>query len=94
MWLDLRKLLANSSSAYAGFEGVKPVPWHQVVAMVSIYTSSSGDYVIPRTLLNFGERAFNLCAPFVGNNLTCALEAAQGAAALTCPLETFLFKAA
>ena len=33
------------------------------------YTSSSSDYVIPRTRLKFGDRALALFAPLVWNNL-------------------------
>jgi len=45
-----------------------------VPSLFRLRTSSSGDYVIPRTSLRLGERAFTVSAPVAWINLPCEQE--------------------
>jgi hypothetical protein len=57
-------------------------------------TSSSGDYVVPRTRLKFGERAFAVSAPLIWNNLPRELKTTKCTATFKRLLKTFLFESA
>jgi len=55
-------------------------------------TSSSGDYVIPRTRLKLGERAFAVSAPLAWNNLPRELKKTKRTTTFKRLLKTFLFE--
>ena len=57
-------------------------------------TSSSGNYVIPRTRLKLGERAFAVSAPLAWNNLPHDLKITKCTVTFKRLLKTFLFKSA
>jgi len=57
-------------------------------------TSASGDYVIPRTRLKLGERAFAVSALLAWNNLPCELKKTKCITTLKRLLKTFLFESA
>jgi len=57
-------------------------------------TSSSGDYVIPRTRLKLGERAFAVSAPLAWNKLPHELKKTKCTATFKRLLKKFLFESA
>ena len=65
-----------------------------VPSLTRLRTSSSGDYVVPRTRLKFGERAFAVAAPRIWNKLLCELKASKCIVTFKRSLETFLLNSA
>jgi len=65
-----------------------------VPSLARLRALSSGDYVVPRTKLKFGERAFAVGAPQIWNKLPCELKATKFTATLKRSLKTFLFNSA
>jgi len=59
-----------------------------------LWTSSSGDYVIPRTRLELGERAFAVTAPLAWNKLPRELKKTKCTTTFKRLLKTFLFETA
>jgi len=57
-------------------------------------TSSSGDYVIPRTRLKLGEGAFTVSAPLAWNNLPHELKKTKCTTTFKRLHKTFLFESA
>lgn len=55
---------------------------------------SSGDYIIPRTNLKLGERAFSVAAPRAWNRLPTAIKLLRCTTTFKRHLKTFLFSAA
>lgn len=65
-----------------------------VPSLARLRASSSGDYVVPRTKLKFGERAFAVAAPLIWNKLPRELKATKCSTTFKRSLKTFLFKSA
>jgi hypothetical protein len=56
--------------------------------------ASNGDFVIPKTRLKLGERAFSVAAPLAWNRLPAELKTTRSTAVFKRGLKTFLFRAA
>jgi len=65
-----------------------------VPSLARLRALSSGDYVVPRTRLKFGEGAFAVAAPQIWNKLPCELKATKCTATFKRSLKTFLFNSA
>ena len=65
-----------------------------VPSLSRLRASSSGDYVVPRTRLKFGERAFAIAAPRIWNKLPCELKSIKCTSSFKRLLKTFLFNSA
>ena len=65
-----------------------------VSSLSRLRASSSGDYVVPRTRLKFGERAFAIAAPRIWNKLPCELKSMKCTSSFKRSLKTFLFNSA
>jgi len=65
-----------------------------VSSLARLRASSSGDYIVLRTKLKFGERAFAIAPPQIWNKLPCALKATKYTATFKRSLKTFLFNSA
>ena len=59
-----------------------------------LLAASNGDYVVPRTRLKFGERAFSIAAPQAWNRLPTELKVMGSTPAFKRCLKTFFFKTA
>ena len=60
-----------------------------VPSLSRLRASSSGDYVVPRTRLKFGERAFAVAAPRIWNKLPCELKSMKCTSSFKRSLKTF-----
>jgi hypothetical protein len=56
--------------------------------------ASNGDFVIPKTRLKLGERAFSVAAPLAWNRLPSVLKTTRSTTAFKRGLKTFLFRTA
>ena len=56
--------------------------------------AAAGNFVVPRTRLKLGERAFSVAAPQAWNRLPTELEALRSTPAFKRALKTFLFRIA
>jgi len=56
--------------------------------------ASNGDFVVPRTCLKLGKRAFSVAAPLAWNRLPSALKTMRSTPAFKRNLKTFLFRTA
>jgi hypothetical protein len=56
--------------------------------------ASNGDFVIPKTRLMLGERAFSVAAPLAWNRLPSVLKTTRSTTAFKCGLKTFPFRTA
>ena len=66
-------------------------PCVDVSAKAALWSHNSGDYVVPRTNLQFGERAFSIAAPRAWKRLPATLQYMQCNDTFRCHLKTFLF---
>jgi len=70
------------------------IPCCDVSSKAALRSYSSGDYIIPRTTLKFGERAFAVAAPRAWNRLPTTLKFMRSTDTFKRHLKTFLFNAA
>ena len=66
----------------------------EVSSLARLRSSTSGDYIIPRTIRKLGERAFSVSAPSLWNALPSDIKSTQCTTTLKKLLKTHLFKAA
>ena len=62
-----------------------------VPLLTSSRTSPSGDYVVPKTRLKFGDRAFAVAAPRIWNKLPCELKVTKCTVTVKRSMKTLLF---
>ena len=65
-----------------------------VSSLARLLSSSSGDYIIPRTVRKLGERAFSVSAPSLWNALPSDIKSTQCTTTFKKLLKTHLYKAA
>ena len=70
------------------------IPCADVSSKAALRSHSSGDYIIPRTTLKFGERAFAVAAPRAWNRLPTTLKFMRCTDTFKRHLKTFLFNTA
>ena len=88
------KSIANMTSALKdalAYLSDMPTVFADVPSFSRLCTSSSGDYVIPRTRLEFGGSAFTVSAPLAWNNPPRELITTKCTATCKRLLETFSF---
>ena len=66
---------------------------HEYHPVRTLYSSSSNLLVIPPTqTVNYGNRAFSICAPKLWSSLPASVKSADSRNCCKCRLNTFLFK--
>lgn len=65
-----------------------------VPSSATLRAATSGNYVVPRTLHKFGDRAFSVAAPKAWNRLPAALKTIRSTETFKRSLKTFLFNSA
>jgi Reverse transcriptase (RNA-dependent DNA polymerase) len=65
-----------------------------VPSLARLRSSTSGDYIVPRTTLKLGERAFSVSAPLLWNALPSAIKSSDCTTTFKRLLKTHLFKSA
>ena len=99
-WLPTKQLMKYNLSLLMHKASVAQVPVYMLdmltacsaVRHLPLRSSSSGDYILPKTIRTLGERALSVSGPQLWNALPNDIESAQSTETFKRPLETYLFK--